>query len=259
MGVPTLGARVIAEDLRPEPASIGILGGTFDPIHIGHLAVAEEVREALGLERVLFIPAAVPPHKPDQLISPAEDRAAMVALAIQGNPAFELSRIELDRPGPSYSVDTLQLLSGVPAEDDRGHEPRELPGPDDRPGSHRAPPAPEPATETPGAPGAARPLTFILSTEALLGLPAWHEPWRIIELARIAVVPRSGQPRPDDAWFERAFPGRIDRFTFLDGPLLDISATAIRELVRAGRSIRYLVPEDVRSYIGDHGLYRHHS
>jgi nicotinate-nucleotide adenylyltransferase len=257
MGVPTLGARVIAEDLRPQPASVGILGGTFDPIHIGHLAVAEEVREALGLERILFVPAAVPPHKPGQPIGPAEDRAAMVALAIRGNPAFELSRIELDRPGPSYAVDTLELLSGGTVRDD------DLPGPaepsesGDRPGSRRQPPAPESGPElTAGAPW---PLTFILSMEALLGLPAWREPWRVIDLARMAVVPRSGLARPDDDWFERAFPGRLDRFTFLDGPQLDISATAIRTRVEAGRSIRYLVPEDVRSYIGDHGLYRHHS
>ena len=90
--------------------SVGILGGTFDPIHIGHLAIAEEAREALGLERVLFVPAGLPPHKPDRRSRPAEDRLAMVRLAIAGNPAFALSRIELDRAGPSYTVDTLEAL-----------------------------------------------------------------------------------------------------------------------------------------------------
>jgi len=248
---------VIADDRQPDSGSIGILGGTFDPIHIGHLAVAEEVREALGLERILFIPAAVPPHKPGQPISSAEDRAAMVELAIRGNPAFELSRIELDRPGPSYALDTLELLSGARIGADDRFEAGDRPEPDDRAESHRRPPTPELGSGTAGTAGTPRPLTFILSTEALLGLPAWREPWRVIDLARMAVVPRNGLPKPDDEWLERAFPGRIDRFTFLDGPQLDISATAIRERVQAGRSIRYLVPEDVRAYIGDHGLYRH--
>lgn len=92
------------------PGSVGVLGGTFDPIHIGHLAAAEEVREALGLERVLFVPAGLPPHKPDRLITAPHHRLAMVQLAIGGNPAFEVSRVELDRTGPSYTIDTLAIL-----------------------------------------------------------------------------------------------------------------------------------------------------
>lgn len=95
----------------PMPGSVGVLGGTFDPIHIGHLAAAEEVREALGLERVLFVPAGIPPHKPGGLISAPHHRLAMVELAIAGNPAFEVSRVELERTGPSYTVDTLDALS----------------------------------------------------------------------------------------------------------------------------------------------------
>jgi nicotinate-nucleotide adenylyltransferase len=91
--------------------SVGVLGGTFDPIHIGHLAAAEEVREVLGLERVLFVPAGIPPHKPGRLISAPHHRLAMVELAIAGNPSFEVSRVELDRTGPSYTVDTLEALS----------------------------------------------------------------------------------------------------------------------------------------------------
>jgi nicotinate-nucleotide adenylyltransferase len=94
----------------PTPGSVGVLGGTFDPIHIGHLAAAEEVRETLGLERVLFVPAGIPPHKPGRLISAPHHRLAMVELAIAGNPAFEVSRVELDRTGPSYTIDTLDAL-----------------------------------------------------------------------------------------------------------------------------------------------------
>jgi nicotinate-nucleotide adenylyltransferase len=95
----------------PIAGSVGVLGGTFDPIHIGHLAAAEEVREVLGLERVLFVPAGIPPHKPGRLISAPHHRLAMVELAIAGNPSFEVSRVELDRTGPSYTVDTLEALS----------------------------------------------------------------------------------------------------------------------------------------------------
>jgi nicotinate-nucleotide adenylyltransferase len=243
VGARTLGDGLTARDDAPSavrsglprPAtvvrgSIGILGGTFDPIHIGHLASAEEAREALGFERVLFVPAAVPPHKTGQPRSSAQDRAAMVVLAIAGNPVFELSRIELDRPGPSYSVDTVATLLEAAAASTAGG----LASPPD------------------GAPT----YTFILSTEAVAGLPSWHEPQRLLDLCRMAVVPRGDLARPDQAWLDEAFPGRADRFTFLDGPRLEISGSAIRERVRTGRSIRYLVPEAVRAYIDDHGLYQ---
>lgn len=90
---------------------IGVMGGTFDPIHVGHLVIAEEAREALGLDRVLFVPAGVPPHKPAGEVTPVEHRLAMVEAAIAGNPAFELSRVEVDRPGPSYTVDTVEVLA----------------------------------------------------------------------------------------------------------------------------------------------------
>ena len=93
------------------PRNIGVMGGTFDPVHLGHLAVAEEAREVLGLERILFVPAGQPPHKPAVEISPVEHRVAMVELAIADNPAFELSRIEVDRAGPSYTVDTVEALA----------------------------------------------------------------------------------------------------------------------------------------------------
>jgi nicotinate-nucleotide adenylyltransferase len=200
--------------------SIGVLGGTFDPVHLGHLAIAEDAREALGLERVLFIPAAAPPHKPGRPISPGETRLAMVELAIAGNPAFAVDRVELDRPGPSYAVDTIELLAA--RERAAGRDPD---------------------------------LTFILSAEAFRELPSWRSPDRLLELCRFAVVPRAGTETPDRAWVEARFPGRADRVTFLAGPLLGVSSTGIRARIRAGRSIRYLVPDAVAQYIADHGLY----
>jgi nicotinate-nucleotide adenylyltransferase len=204
----------------PVPGSIGILGGTFDPIHLGHLAIAEEVREALGLERVLFVPTRLPVHKPDRPVSPAEDRVAMVALAIADNPAFALSRIEVDRDGPSYAVDTLEGL----------------------------------AAEARAA-GRVPDLTFILSAEAYAGLPTWHRPGRMLELCRMAVVPRPGAAPVDLAAMARLVPGADRRTIVLDGPRLDISGSTIRARVATGRSIRYLVPDAVVAYIGDHALY----
>ena len=199
--------------------SIGVMGGTFDPIHLGHLAVAEEAREVLGLERVLFVPAGLPPHKPDTATSVA-DRVAMVQLAIGDNPAFRLSRIEVERSGPSWTVETLEAL----ALDERaaGREPD---------------------------------LTLILSAETFSGLPSWRSPERLFALARIAVVPRAGHEAPDDAWLAAHFPGASSRVVRLDGPRLHISSTSIRERIAAGRSIRYLVPLAVNGYITDHGLY----
>jgi len=202
------------------PGSVGIMGGTFDPIHLGHLAVAEEAREALGLARILFVPAGISPHRPAGAVAPAGDRVAMVALAILGNPAFELSRVDVDRDGPSYTADTVALVAG------------------DEERSGRVPD-----------------LTLILSTETLAGLPGWRAPERLIARCRIAVVPREGHPVPGPAWFRAEFPGLEDRFALLDGPRLGISSTEIRERAAAGRSIRYLVPDAVERHIADHGLY----
>jgi nicotinate-nucleotide adenylyltransferase len=202
------------------PGSIGIMGGTFDPIHLGHLAVAEESREALGLERILFVPAGVPPHKLHAAISAADDRLAMVDLAIAGNGAFASRRTDLDRPGPSYTADTVALLAA---------EVRQRGGTPD--------------------------LTLIMSSETLDGLPSWHDPRRLLEACRVAVVPREDRPLPAAGWLASHFPGLEDRFDLLDGPRLAISSTGIRARVAAGRSIRYLVPDAVERYIHDHGLY----
>ena len=197
------------------PGSVGILGGTFDPIHHGHLGIAEEAREALGLERVLLVPAASPPHKPGRPVTDAAHRLAMVKLAIADNPAFAVSRIEVERGGASYSLDTLEALRSE---------------------------------------GVEQPW-FILSTEALAGFPDWREPERIRALCRLAVVPRGGYDPLDRAWVAERFPGREDRVTFLPGPLLPISGSVVRRRAAVGRSVRYLVPDAVARYIADHQLY----
>jgi len=215
-----LGGTAVTNPVAVRSGSVGIMGGTFDPVHLGHLAVAEAAREALGLARILFVPAGTPPHKPGGAEAPAEDRVAMVRLAIAGNPAFELSRVDVDRDGPSYTADTVALL-----------------------------------TAEFGPVGRAADLTLIMSAETLLGLPAWHEPRRLLAACRVAVVPRDGHPAPGAAWLADRFPGLEARFQLLDGPRIGISSTDIRDRVRAGRSVRYLVPDTVARHIADHHLY----
>jgi len=204
--------------LPPAPLvehSIGVFGGTFDPIHHGHLAIAEEAREALGLAVVRFVPAAASPFKTDREITPPEHRMAMVQAAVAGNPRFEASRMEIDLPAPSFTVNTLERLAS------RG--PRDV--------------------------------WLILSSEALAGFPRWLLPDRILELARLAVVPRAGHDPLGPSWVAEHFPGREDRFAFLGGPLLPISGSVVRRRAAAGRSVRYLVPDGVARYIAQHHLY----
>jgi nicotinate-nucleotide adenylyltransferase len=217
----------VSDDRRPVavvPGSVGVFGGTFDPIHIGHLAVAEEAAETLGLECVLLVPAARPPHKPAVETAPGEDRLAMVELAIAGNPRFATSRLELDRDGPSYTAETLTALIAERAAAGQLGEPH-----------------------------------LILSADAFVGLPTWHEPRRVLSLARLVVAPRDGFPDASADALREWFPDLPDaaaRAVFLDGPHLHLSASTLRDRAAAGRSLRYLVPEAVRAYIGDHGLYR---
>jgi nicotinate-nucleotide adenylyltransferase len=203
------------------PGSIGILGGTFDPFHDGHLALARAARNQLGLARILVIPAAVPPHKVGQAISPARDRLAMVEAGIGNEPGFEVSRIELDRDGPSYTVDTVAELAA--AERAAGREPD---------------------------------IAVILSAESFAGLAEWHEPRRLLDLARIVVAPRAGHPAPDEPAIERLTAGRADRVSVIDGPLVDVSASSIRRLAAAGKTLDRLVPPGVARYIETHRLYR---
>lgn len=187
--------------------NIGILGGTFNPVHLGHLLLAEGALETLGLERILWVPARLPPHKPVDGPTPAEDRCRMVELAIAGLSRFELSRVELDRPGPSYTVDTLLTLR---------HQ---------RPGDA---------------------WLILIGSDMLADLHRWHKIREAMTLATFAAVPRPGMP-------VGRWPAGVARF---DTPTLDISSSTIRDRVRRGRSIRYLVPEAVRRYIEDRGFYR---
>ena len=199
------------------PRGTGVFGGTFDPIHLAHLALAEAAREAGDLARVLFVPAAVQPFKQDITISSAADRLAMVELAIAGNPAFAASRVELDRAGPSYTADTLEALAADPATGE---------------------------------------LSLILSAETFLQLPRWRDPDRIVALARLIVAPRDGYPEAGPAFLAERFGAAAPRAIFLDGPRLRISASELRTRATAGHSLRYLVPDAVAAYIGDHDLYR---
>lgn len=196
---------------------LGILGGTFDPIHHGHLVAAGEALHQLQLDLVLFVPAGEPPHKPTRPISPAHHRLRMIELAIAGKPCFALSRVDLDRPGPSYTVEMLDLL-------------RIEWGPD--------------AT-----------IFFIEGTDSLNDMPTWFQPQRLIELCELAVVARGGL-KVDISPLEEQLPGLGDRLHWVEMPRLEISSSDLRARVRSGRPISYLVPPSVESYILEHGLYR---
>ncbi|MBI4328495.1 MAG: nicotinate-nucleotide adenylyltransferase [Chloroflexi bacterium] len=198
---------------------IGLLGGTFDPVHIGHLVMAEEARLRMGLERVLFIPAGAQWMKTAGEISPSDARAEMVRAAIADNPAFELSLVDVERPGPTYSVDTLRLLR-----DQLGQ-----------------------ATE----------LFFILGQDALEQMPEWHLPREMLRLCTLVVMPRPGVPPLDWDALERRLLGVRERSRFLgDAPQVQVSATEVRRRITAGESVRYLVPEAVLEVIRRRGLYR---
>jgi nicotinate-nucleotide adenylyltransferase len=196
-------------------ANWGILGGTFDPVHYAHLAIAEQTREALGLDGVMFIPAGQPVHKPMARAS-AEDRLHMLELATADNPAFVVSRLEVDSSREGYSVNTLEQLTAE--------------RPQDR-------------------------FVLIMSSEAASALPTWRGPERLLALSQVAVVPRLGYEMPSREWLATHFPGHEDRFVFVDASRLGHSATEIRARIADGRSIRYLVPPAVEAYIGQHHLY----
>jgi nicotinate-nucleotide adenylyltransferase len=209
----------------------GILGGTFNPIHLAHLRIAEEVREKCSLDRILFLPAATPPHKPLADDIPFADRLAMAELAVMGNPAFAVSDLEAQRPGKSYSVRTLELL-------------REA-DPDDS-------------------------FYFIIGMDSYQSLDTWKDYRRLFELTNLVVSTRPGSPEGDPlellpVVIREEFcydePNILrhrtgNRVIMLEETFLDISSTHIRQLVAEGRSIRYLVPEAVEEYIRRYGFYR---
>jgi nicotinate-nucleotide adenylyltransferase len=195
---------------------VGILGGTFDPVHNGHLLIAEEARVSLGLAEVIFIPAGQPLLKAARPIAPAEHRLEMLRLALAGKPRYRLATMEVERPGPSYTVDTLAEMRKGGAEDE---------------------------------------LFFIVGWDKLGQLPRWREPARIITMCRLVAVPRPGFTRPDLKSLEADIPGISRRVVFLGGPQVDISASAIRESAARGLSLSGLVPGPVADYIRQHGLY----
>jgi len=208
---------------------VGILGGTFDPIHFGHLRTAEEIAEALHLDRVALIPSAHPPHKPRRAITPFHHRHAMACLGAGPSEHLEVLDLEAQREGPSYTVDTLREMQGRL-------------GPDCE-------------------------LFFILGTDAFLEISTWKEYRRLLELAHLVVIPRPGfdeatclevmrtlclVKRPGSRGY-RAPSGR--EVCFQKTTFLDISASRIRQALAQGRSIRFLVPESVHAYIKEKRLY----
>ncbi|MFC2019946.1 nicotinate-nucleotide adenylyltransferase [Chloroflexota bacterium] len=197
---------------------IGILGGTFDPIHRGHLMVAEEVRARLSLAEVLFVPAGRPCLKDGGGLSAPEHRLKMVHLAIGGNPYYRVSTVEIERVGPSYTVDTMAELKGRFGSEDE--------------------------------------LFFILGWDNLAQLPRWREPSRLVELCRLVAVPRPGYPRPDLGALEGLIPGLATRVVLMDRPQVDTSASDIRGRIMRGQAVSHLVAEPVEEYIREHGLYK---
>jgi nicotinate-nucleotide adenylyltransferase len=217
----------VSDDMR-----LGLFGGTFNPIHIGHLRAAEEIREKIGLDRVVFIPSAIPPHKNIPLPITASDRLEMVRRAVADNPFFEVSEVEIQRQGPSYTVETLQYF-------------REKRGPQ---------------TE----------LFFIIGMDAFLEINTWKSYGELFELSHFVVLARPGSPHAlgeflaghissgyqHDPVKKRYCHQELRTVYFRDVTSLDISSTGIRGLVNRGSSIRYLVPKTVAEYIISKGKYR---
>lgn len=194
---------------------VGILGGTFNPPHIAHLVCAQEAHRELALDRVLFIPARIPPHKPVEHEPGAEHRLELCRLAVGDDRRFAVSDLELRRAGPSYTVDTLQELS-----------------------SHESQPE----------------LFLILGGDIAVGLPGWREPERVLELATLAIAKRQGTARASVTDSLGTLSGG-DRARFFAMPRMGVSSTMIRRRVRGGQPIRYLVPDPVAGYIEHHDLY----
>jgi nicotinate-nucleotide adenylyltransferase len=195
----------------------GILGGTFDPVHKGHLKIAEAVKKRLGLQNIIFVPAGRPWMKADRPITPVEHRVAMVRLAIAGHPGFELSLSEVNRPGSTYTIQTIREFRRKFGE---GAE-----------------------------------IYFIIGRDGLWHLPKWRSIAQLVKLCRIAVVPRPGFSLPDMDAMEKQIPGLSESVVLLDKPEIDVSATEIRKRVAQGIPWKTLVPPAVAEYIAVHKLY----
>ena len=193
---------------------VGLVGGMFDPPHIVHLVLAEFALDELQLDAVWFLPAAVPPHKSGTRVS-IHHRLAMLELAIADRPEFSISRIDIDRPGPHYTVETMRLLCDQ-----------------------------YPATE----------FYFIMGADSLRDLPRWSRPAELLTLCYLVVMDRPGIPVSPDM-HEAILPGLKDRIVMIESPMLNFSSTEVTARLRAGKSVRYIVPDAVLSYIKDNGLY----
>ncbi|MCB0167004.1 MAG: nicotinate-nucleotide adenylyltransferase [Anaerolineae bacterium] len=199
-------------------AKIGIIGGTFDPIHFGHLLIAELARDSLNLERVLFVPAGDPPHKQAAKKTAAHHRCRIVELAIEDNPTFELSRVDLDRPGPHYSTDTVALIrSQFDLAADDCH--------------------------------------FIIGSDSLADLLSWHQPADLIQSCRLTVAHRPDY-QPDVSALAEKLPGLAARLDWVEILLVEYSSSMIRRRIKTGQSVRYQTPSNVIDYLYQHQLYR---
>jgi nicotinate-nucleotide adenylyltransferase len=197
---------------------IGILGGTFNPIHLAHLRAAEVVREEMGLEKILFIPSGNPPHKPSYELADVKDRYNMTKCAISSNPNFELSVIEIEREGNSYTVDTLSELKKQYGQETT--------------------------------------LYFIIGADILSELTSWKDYKKVFQLCEFVVVTRPGFDAAELVAAIGSSEEDSPKLHIIEMPLLDISSSDIRERIQTGRSIKYLVPDCVEEYIVKHGSYR---
>ena len=199
---------------------LGVFGGTFDPVHLGHLILAEQCREQAKLDQVLFVPAARPPHKLDRELTKFEQRVEMLALAISGHPVFRIDEREKNRPGPSFTYVTLEELR------------QEQPSAD---------------------------LFLIIGADSLHDLPGWVQPRRILELATLLVVPRPGTEMADLDSLRQALAPPDDfplRLQIVNAPLIDLASRDIRQRIGQGRSVRYMIPRAVEAYAAEKELYR---
>jgi len=199
------------------PPRIGLFGGTFDPPHLGHLILASEAQTQLELDRLLWILTPEPPHKQEQNITSIKHRLAMVQLAIADNATFELSRIELDRPGPYYTLDTINLV----------------------------------AEQNPGAD-----IVPVIGGDSLRDLPKWHEPQKLVYACHWIGVMRRPYDKSNLAELESQLPGISSKVHYVDAPLLEIASREIRSRIAEGKSVRYYLPTNVYKYINQHHLYQ---
>lgn len=195
---------------------IGILGGTFDPPHIGHLVIADQTYTQLGLDRVWFAPVGQPPHKKDRYVSATQHRVAMTRLAIRDNPHFELCLADVERPTPHYITTLFDMLV-------QQHIDCEW--------------------------------YLIVGADSLMELPRWYQPQRLVQLVRFAVAHRPGY-QPDLAQLEQALPGLRAKVEWVDSPMIDLASSDLQRRARQGLPLRYVVTGEVATYIADHHLYQ---